>query len=118
LGHDWLAYQQGGYPDTSPEPGDPQYNNNGLRDVGIFLGAGFYDLAVTNSQNMQARLSEVGINYLSHYSLNGAHQWSTWQDILYKYLRYGIWTKTPYDFGVGDKQMETFSGGVPYKRGV
>lgn len=99
----------------SPEPGDPQYNSSALRDIGIFLGAGFYDAAFENSMNMQDRLSDMRINYLSHYPLNGAHQWSTWQEILYMFLKFGIWRDVPYGYVVGDREAETFSGGVPYK---
>lgn len=53
----------------APEPGDAQYNSTALSEVGIFLGAGFYDAAFENSRNAQDRFAAVGLGYLSHYPL-------------------------------------------------
>ncbi|OCL11749.1 carbohydrate esterase family 1 protein [Glonium stellatum] len=72
----------------SPLPNDPQWNNTGINSVDIFLGAGFYDKAFDNSRSMQDRLSAAGVlNYRSRYFPGGGHDWHTWQDILYTWLR-------------------------------
>ncbi|KUJ11845.1 alpha/beta-hydrolase [Mollisia scopiformis] len=80
----------------SPEPDDPIWNQTSLRSVGIFAGAGFYDAAFENSRNFQTRASAVDLAYLSHYPMYSAHQWATWQEILYVYLRRVIWRDVPY----------------------
>jgi hypothetical protein len=98
-----------------PPLGDPQYQTEGLNETGIFIGAGFYDAAFQNARNTQDRLTAAGIStYLSHFPQNGAHQWSTWQDILWYYARYGLWHQTPYITEKASTTVYDMSGGVPY----
>jgi enterochelin esterase-like enzyme len=80
----------------SPELDDPVWNQTSLRKVGIFAGAGIYDIAFNNSQNFEQRMSTNGLTYLSHIPMYSAHQWATWQEILYVYLKGGLWKSVPY----------------------
>ncbi|KAJ5101219.1 hypothetical protein N7456_007271 [Penicillium angulare] len=86
-------------PTPAPFAEDPQYNSSirpGLRDVGILTGAGFYDTTFNAARDWEATLAAENVTYLSHYSMSGAHQWSTWQEIIYIYLRDALWKTVPY----------------------
>ncbi|KAJ5263158.1 hypothetical protein N7478_010763 [Penicillium angulare] len=86
-------------PTPAPSAGDSQYNssiNPGLRDVGILTGAGFYDTTFNAARDWETALAAENVTYLSHYSMTGAHQWSTWQEIIYIYLRDALWKPVPY----------------------
>ena len=77
-----------------PALGDPIYENPELRNVSIFLGAGFYDIAFQNSRNAGQRLDAAGLShYQNYYFPDGGHQWSSWQEILWVWGRTGIWKK-------------------------
>lgn len=97
-----------------PDAGSTQYDNPDLRKVGIFTGAGFYDMTFTWNRDFQTALGQAGIDYLGHFPQNGAHQWSTWQEMLYMYLKTALWRPVPYTYQTSDRVPETFSGGVPY----
>lgn len=90
------------------------YDNPDLHQVGIFTGAGFYDLTFTWNRNLEEALGEAGISYLAHFPQNGAHQWSTWQEMLYIYLKTALWRDVPYTLDTSARVPETLSGGVPY----
>ena len=93
----------------SPPAGDALYNSTAVKSVEIFVGAGFYDIAFDNSRDFQARMTQAGLTkYKSHYPQNGGHQWSVWQEILYQYLRFGLWKKP------NPKTVYSLGGGVPY----
>ena len=98
----------------APKAGSPEYNNPRLKDVCIFTGAGFYDALLIPTQNLQIRLGTVGAFGLTHTPFNGAHQWSTWQEILYYYFQYGLWKSTPLRIQPSSGPFG-LSGGVPYK---
>lgn len=86
-------------PTPAPSAGDPQYNatqNPDLRKVGIFTGAGFYDTTFSAARDWETALAAENVSYLSHYAMNGAHQWSTWQEIAYYYLKDALWKPVPY----------------------
>ncbi|KAJ5643325.1 uncharacterized protein N7484_005832 [Penicillium longicatenatum] len=106
-------------PTPAPSAGDPQYNTTndpGLRDVGILTGAGFYDITFNAARNWETVLAAENIPYLSHYSMSGAHQWSTWQEIIYIYLRKALWQPVPYGRNTDFNQVDPLSGGFPYRR--
>jgi len=98
----------------SPPLGDPQWNASTLHRPGIFLGAGFYDVAFQNVRDMQQRLDAVGIwNFRSQFPMNGAHQWSSWQVVLEYYARYGLWKPNPWTIRPKQGPFD-LSGEVPY----
>ncbi|KAJ6010776.1 hypothetical protein N7451_002188 [Penicillium sp. IBT 35674x] len=106
-------------PTPAPSAGDQQYNatiNPALRDVGILTGAGFYDTTFSAARDWETALAAENVTYLSHYSMSGAHQWSTWQEIVYIYLREAIWKPVPYGRKTSYNQINPLSGGVPYRR--
>ena len=86
-------------PTPAPATGNSQYNvthNPDLRNVGILTGAGFYDTTFNAARDWETTLAAENITYLSHYSMNGAHEWSTWQEIAYVYLKKALWKPVPY----------------------
>ncbi|KAJ6016083.1 hypothetical protein N7540_010674 [Penicillium herquei] len=95
-------------PTPGPDGGDGQYNasfNPDLRNVGILTGAGFYDTTFNAARDWETTLAEQNVTYLSHYAMNGAHQWSTWQEIAYIYLREALWKPVPYGRKTSLKQF-------------
>ncbi|KAJ5707694.1 hypothetical protein N7488_007495 [Penicillium malachiteum] len=97
-------------PTPAPDGGDGQYSasfNPDLRNVGILTGAGFYDTTFDAARNWETTLAEQNVTYLSHYVMNGAHQWSTWQEIAYIYLREALWKPVPYGRKTSLKQFNT-----------
>ncbi|OJJ46520.1 hypothetical protein ASPZODRAFT_142334 [Penicilliopsis zonata CBS 506.65] len=86
-------------PTPAPAAGDSQYNattNPALRQVGILTGAGFYDTTFPAARDWEVALAVENVTYASHYSMTGAHEWSTWQEIVYVYLRDVLWRPVPY----------------------
>ncbi|KAH8660073.1 Alpha/Beta hydrolase protein [Xylariales sp. PMI_506] len=97
-------------PTPGPVAGDPIYAAHpGVREVGIYTGAGFYDNTFSAAVAWQAALDQEDIGYLSHYPMNGAHQWSTWQQMLYVYLRDVLWRPTPYNAETSRDAIGTLS---------
>ncbi|KAG4416795.1 hypothetical protein IFR04_010050 [Cadophora malorum] len=94
-------------PTPGPAAGDPIYNTTGLNDVGIFNGAGFYDNTFPAAREWEVALDKEEIGYLSHYPMNGAHQWSTWQQMLYVYLKDVLWEPTPYSSETNTRAIGT-----------
>nr|OQO19088.1 hypothetical protein B0A51_13171 [Rachicladosporium sp. CCFEE 5018] len=79
-----------------PVQGDPIYQTPGLKDVGIFLSAGFYDIAFQNSINSGARLDAAGLSgYQNYYFPEGGHQWASWQAILWTWGKGNWWDIKP-----------------------
>ncbi|KAJ5645286.1 hypothetical protein N7507_011297 [Penicillium longicatenatum] len=105
-------------PTPAPSAGDPQYNatnDPGLRDVGILTGTGFYDTTFNAVRNWETALAAENITYLSHYSMSSAHQWSTWQEMIYICLKKALWIPVPYGRNTDFNQVDPLSGGFPYR---
>ncbi|KAF2093536.1 alpha/beta-hydrolase [Rhizodiscina lignyota] len=75
-----------------PAAGDPQYNNPMLNQTDIWTGAGFYDFTFQYVRDFQEALTAAGVlGYQSEFYPYGDHDWHTWPDILWVWLKYGLW---------------------------